>query len=500
VTKETYDVAIIGAGPNGLTAGAYLARAGASVLLLERRFERGGTFATDDYSTPFQYNIAQFQLPLGRELPPYRDLALEEEGVAFVEPELPFSAKTEPGGPELAIGRGGRGLGERVEAMLRATSEAVLPLLYLPAGDAAAAIGEGPDPGGADELSRMTPRKLTAAADDPRAGVILRYACGLAGFLDGEAPLGSMGAFAVARLFEPAIVVGGTKNLANALYRVSVTAGARALVNTEVVNVAGERGSFVLRSADDREFAARNVLSTLDPRSTFLELLDGALVPSELREAAAAGQLDPTGPLTGHFGVKGAPPDPAEQGRDALIRVFGFSGPDEVESRFADAIIGQLGARPAGHLTVVTAHDPLQASPGPFGPLHTLRAQAVVPWEHPDGGWDAHRLSYRDSLWEELLDQFPSLGASQSLFRFCDTPLDIERRFATARRGSIRQGALVPDQTFDRRPHPSCSGGRTPTEGIFLGGGAVHPGLPGSLGGGYNAAATVARDLGLTAP
>ncbi len=86
---DGYDVAIVGAGPNGLTSAAYLARAGASVVLLERRFERGGTFATDDYSTPFQYNLAQFELPLGKGLPPYRDLDLRSQGVRFVEPELP---------------------------------------------------------------------------------------------------------------------------------------------------------------------------------------------------------------------------------------------------------------------------------------------------------------------------------------------------------------------------------------------------------------------------
>jgi phytoene dehydrogenase-like protein len=83
------------------------------------------------------------------------------------------------------------------------------------------------------------------------------------------------------------------------------------------------------------------------------------------------------------------------------------------------------------------------------------------------------------------------------LFQFCDTPLDLERRFSTTRHGSIRQGALTPEQTLAGRPDPSCSSGRTPVDAFYLAGGSVHPGVPGSLAGGYNAAALVAADLGL---
>jgi phytoene dehydrogenase-like protein len=487
--REAYDVAIVGGGPNGLTAAAYLARAGASVAVLERRFERGGTFATDDYSTPFQYNLAQFELPLAAELPPYRDLHLHAEGVRFVEPELAFSARPEPGAAELVVRRGGRGLGEEIEEMLAEAVASVGNLLYRPPGDP-----EGAPPG----LAECTPRTLAERADDARAGIILRYACGMSGFLDGDTPLGPIGAFALARLFSPAIVVGGTKNLANGIARVAAGAGARAFVSSEVTRVEAGDDGFRLMLSDGRHLGARAVVSTLDPRATFLGLLDHDEATAELRTSAEAWVLDATGPFTAHFGIKGDPPTPATSDMgDALIRVFGFSDAGDVERRFEAALQGELLEPVAGHLTAVSAHDPLQASPGPYGPLHTLRLQATVPYDPGGDGWDRRRTAYRRECWDAAVANFDGLEEARLLFEFCDTPLDIERRFRTTLRGSVRQGALTAAQTLTRRPHPSCSGARTPIAGLYLGGGGVHPGVPGCLGGGYNVAAVVAEDLGL---
>ncbi|MFZ0188677.1 MAG: FAD-dependent oxidoreductase [Streptosporangiaceae bacterium] len=107
-----YDVAVIGGGPNGLTAAAYLALAGARVIVLEQRFERGGTMTSDDYSTPFTYNQAQAALPLGADNPVVAELGLADQGVTFVEPAVAASVLG-----EVVIGRGGAGLGDVVQAM-----------------------------------------------------------------------------------------------------------------------------------------------------------------------------------------------------------------------------------------------------------------------------------------------------------------------------------------------------------------------------------------------
>jgi phytoene dehydrogenase-like protein len=467
------DVAIIGAGGNGLTAAAYLARAGASVVVMEARFERGGTLSSDDYSTPFTYNLAQLLLPVGRESPPYRDLDLASHAVAFAEPPLAFSAQG------LNVERGGGGLGGETEALLAEGSEAMAPLLYAPP------PGEGrPEP----RLAGMTPLELAAAVPDERAGIILRYACAMTGFFAGDEPLGAIGAFCVARLFWPTLVAGGSKSLANGLFRAAARAGALCLVSARVTAIDPGDGAVAVRLADGRRFQARAVISTLDPITTFGELLGPAEAGNELTALAREWRLDAAGSFIAHFGVKG---DPGVSGGDAVVRVLGFASVADVDAHLEAVAAGELPARPAGHLTVTSVHDPLQASPGPYGPLHTLRYESPAPSVHPAQPWDRARVAYRQRCWEMTgVGELP-------LFAFADTPQDLEHRFGTARRGSVRQGSLRPDQTLSGRPHPSCAGGRTPIPGLYLGGGAVHPGVPGSLAGGYNAAGVVCEDLGL---
>ena len=113
---RNYEVAIIGGGPNGLTAAAHLARSGADVAVLEKRFERGGTMASDDYSTPFTYNQAQAALPLGAGNPVVAGLGLADHSVAFIEPGVAVEVITRSGAH--ATGRGGAGLGAAVQAKI----------------------------------------------------------------------------------------------------------------------------------------------------------------------------------------------------------------------------------------------------------------------------------------------------------------------------------------------------------------------------------------------
>ena len=154
--------------------------------MLERRFERGGTLATDDYSTPFQYNLAQFELRSPTSSRRTATSTCTRRASGSWQPSSrsrwrPSRARRS------SIGRGGRGLGPEVEELLAAASAIAAPLLYRARRSSA---GAGVDPARARRPHAARARR---ARGRPGAAIALRYACGLAGFLDGDAPLARLG-------------------------------------------------------------------------------------------------------------------------------------------------------------------------------------------------------------------------------------------------------------------------------------------------------------------
>ena len=85
--ESEFDVVIIGAGPNGLIAGAYLARAGLSVAICERRFEAGGGLATEENLYPcYASNPHVLYHMMVDYMPAIRDFDLDGPALTWILP------------------------------------------------------------------------------------------------------------------------------------------------------------------------------------------------------------------------------------------------------------------------------------------------------------------------------------------------------------------------------------------------------------------------------
>jgi phytoene dehydrogenase-like protein len=87
-----YDAVVIGSGPNGLVAAIEIAKAGRSVLVIEGANQHGGGTRTDEVTEAgFRHDICSSIHPMGMASPALRDLALDDHGVTWIQPDAPLA-------------------------------------------------------------------------------------------------------------------------------------------------------------------------------------------------------------------------------------------------------------------------------------------------------------------------------------------------------------------------------------------------------------------------
>src|SRR5215210_679934 len=96
--KTYYDAIVVGAGPNGLSAGIRLAQAGLGVLVLEASSTIGGGTRTAELTLPgFHHDVCSAIHPLTAASPFLSTLPLEQFGLEWIHPEAPLAHALAPG-------------------------------------------------------------------------------------------------------------------------------------------------------------------------------------------------------------------------------------------------------------------------------------------------------------------------------------------------------------------------------------------------------------------
>src|SRR3954471_9564750 len=92
VSRPSYDVVVVGSGPNGLAAAVALSRAGLATLLVEAEATPGGGARTQELTLPeFKHDVCSTIHPLAVASPFFQSLQLERFGLTWIESPAPLA-------------------------------------------------------------------------------------------------------------------------------------------------------------------------------------------------------------------------------------------------------------------------------------------------------------------------------------------------------------------------------------------------------------------------
>ena len=201
---------------------------------------------------------------------------------------------------------------------------------------------------------------------------------------------------------------------------------------------------------DGTEFEAPIVVSALDPRRTFLELVDPRELPTDLVDAIQRFRFQGTSAKV-NFALDGLPQYPALAGREDHFRGFTNVGPsmEYLERAFDDGKYGWYSSRPYLDCAIQSTIDPDMAPPG----KHVMSCFVqYAPYKLRESDWDTERQNLGDTVQRTLESFFPGFG-DLVLHREVRTPLDIERTVGLSE-GNIFAGEFLAPQMYFFRPAP----------------------------------------------
>jgi len=522
-----YDAIIIGAGHNGLVTAAYLARAGRQVLVLERRDMVGGCAVTEELWPGYRVSTGAYLVSLLQDRI-VRELELERFGYR-VDAKDPAFFSAFPDGRHFFMWQDrAKTLAEiakfshhdaevypayedQLERIARVIEDLLLitPPAFPPRGpldfldylklagrmrrlrskDLVALVKIFTQSAAEllDEWFESDELKVTLATDGviganggPRspgtAYILLHHSMG------GVA--GHRGLWGFVR--------GGMGAVAEAIAASARAKGAAVRTHAAVDRVLVRNGrAFAVVLANGEEIEATIIASNLDPKATFLRLIEeSALEPDfvstvrRFRSEGTSAKINLA--LTGlpEFTAFPATPGPHHRATMHICPSIEY-----VEHAWDDAKYGRPSERPLLELTIPTMYDASLAPPG----RHIMGIfLQYAPYTLREGAWDELRESFGDhaiALIEEYAPNMRSIIERREVL----TPLDLERRFGITG-GNIFHGEMSLDQMFVMRPVAGWARYRTPIQGLYLCGSGAHPGGGVMGAAGYNCAREILKE------
>jgi phytoene dehydrogenase-like protein len=516
--RTHYDSIVVGGGHNGLVCAAYLARGGRRVLVLEAADRVGGAAVTREFAPGFKVSACAHLLHL---MPPalIRDLHLEAHGLQLAAQNLPTVALAEDE-RHLSFGAGNlAGLAAHSgtdavaladwQALLKRFARALHPVLTATPPrlgtdawrDRAALLGLG---WRIRRLGRKNMRELLRIGgmcvydllEDRFRLPLLKGALALDAVLGTNYGPRSPGTV-VSLLYRMAasqgadalaLPQGGLGGVSEALARAASAAGAeiRTASPVERILVREDRVAGVALASGE-ELSATTVVSSADPKLTFLKLLGSEhLDAGFVRRVTQVRSRGLTAKL--HLALERLPRFPGLSEQALRARLLVAPSTDYIERAYNHAKYNEFSASPMLEVTIPTLADTSLAPGG----KHVMSVIVQYAPYALAGGWESQRHAFTARIIDTLAAYAPGLrdciGASELL-----TPPDIEREFRITG-GHWHHAELALDQFLMARPVPGAAQYHTPVPGLFLCGAGCHPG-GGVMGlAGRNAARQLIRE------
>ena len=505
LVRRRWDVVVVGGGHNGLTAAAYIARAGRSVLVLERRPQVGGACTLEQPFADPRYVVSPCAYLVGLLHPLVIDeLALARYGYrTFVADPIQWSpfedgtSLTQWRDPDPTRAELDRFSPRDTDGFL--AYEAIFARIRaaLRTGPRDTWVGDAPSRAELDSLlGDDAEAREVVLGGAPIADVIERHVGDerLRTALHGQGIIGTAAGprdpgTAWIHAFHSLGLIGGWSYVEGGMGRISfciadAARDAGAVIEADAPVAAIRPGEGVEFEGGDRIQAA-TVVSNADPKRTLALCGDGNVAAdfrARVDEWRCESPVVKVNCALARLPTFTAAPDRPEHVYRAQVEIG--RSIDHTQAAFEASRRGE----PAVEWCEVyfqTPYDPSVAPPGRH--LMSVFAQ-YAPYTLASGGWDDRRDEIGDLALAAIARFAPDVADCVEERQVLGPP-DVEARIGLTG-GHIFQGECLPDQMWERRFAP-----RTPVPGLYLCGAATHPG--GSVIGinGRNAAMAVLEDV-----